>query len=131
MDMQKTAGELLTGIEGRLQDDGETPAVCIRDGWPTGLRCTCGHGHGRHSGNQGEARCMSYVGQGDCNCRRFRPAQRGVVRLYRDAVAMAAVLRELEQAHVKRTENVHGSGCRECGQLWPCATVLAMEGGLP
>jgi hypothetical protein len=55
-----------------LDGDGEDAVVCRVDGYPSPLTCTCGHGHTRHSGTD-EIRCMSYVGQPDCDCNRFVP----------------------------------------------------------
>ena len=126
MDLQKTAAEKLTGIEGRLQDDGERTEVCRFDGWPTALRCECGHGHGRHTGENGVSHCMSYVGQPDCGCTGFRPHKPDVAWVYRDAEGMAAALRTIAESHVRRSTGA--LGCRECGKIWPCDTYLAIEG---
>jgi hypothetical protein len=50
----------------------ETVERCVVDGYRMDQTCTCGHGHDRHSGGTA-VRCMSYVGQPDCECAAFKP----------------------------------------------------------
>jgi hypothetical protein len=57
-----------------LTDGDDAPAkVCLIDGYPTYLSCTCGHAHTRHT-ETGRTACMSLSGQPDCPCTRFVPS---------------------------------------------------------
>lgn len=66
--------EQLDALRERYLKDADDQAgvVCNVDGYPSPLTCGCGHGHNRHLGTD-EIRCMSYVGQPDCDCNRFMP----------------------------------------------------------
>lgn len=73
--------------------DGELGRVCAMDGYPTPMRCTCDHGHNRHSGKPDETRCLSYVGQPECNCTEFVPMSDDVAALWE---AYARLLRAID-----------------------------------
>jgi hypothetical protein len=44
----------------------------------------------------------------------------------RDIAALLAVVRAMAGLHVRRVPHPE-SGCRECGQVYPCSTMRAMD----
>jgi len=75
-----------------LDGDDEAGVVCRVDGYPSPLTCVCTHGHTRHSGTD-EVRCMSYVGQPDCDCSHFTPDAASVSTMW---MAFSAILAGLD-----------------------------------
>lgn len=47
----------------------------------------------------------------------------------RDSVRLVKALEAVLEDHKPRTRATH-TGCRECGQLWPCSTLRAIEAAL-
>jgi hypothetical protein len=93
--------------ERHLYDGDDEPAViCNVDGYPSTLTCLCTHGHTRHLGTD-EIRCMSYVGQPDCDCTRFVPDAASVSTLW---LAYTTILRALDiDQLVQLVPTVHAS----------------------
>lgn len=112
-----SAREELAAIQERVLDATSLPWLEVATLHPDGRRA-----YGVTSEAEDDVCEMPYTPQGSADARFIAHARTDVPRLVK---ALEAVLED----HKPRTHATH-TGCRECGQLWPCNTLRAIEDAL-